>query len=179
MTRDSKSSQRLFGALSADVAGVLEFAEYVETAAERCACPGHRSCSRANCQLWVFGRGCGRRSEPSCTSLRLTLNVRSVELRAQLACQSSWCFRQLRGLVTSNCPAVDVSHTVLLMEVELEPLFLPCSRKAEMFAAGVDSAQDRQVVQNVEASSVVAAHVDNVGVSGEDRPRAMDTVVTF
>ena len=38
---------------------------------------------------------------------------------------------------------------------------------------------DRQVVQNVEMSPVVAANVDNVAVIGENRPRAMNTIETI
>ena len=46
--------------------------------------------------------------------------------------------------------------------------------EVEIFAAGVDSAasvHDRQVVQRVESSPVVAACADNVAVIGQDRPR--------
>ena len=66
--------------------------------------------------------------------------------------------------------------------LELEPLLLPSYRGAEIWAEGVANAalvHDRQVVQSVELSPVVAAYVDNVAVIGENRPRVMDTMATI
>ena len=54
-------------------------------------------------------------------------------------------------------------------------------QKGEILAAGVENAtsvHDRQVVQNVQRSPVVAAYVDIVAVVGENRPRVMDTTTT-
>ena len=47
--------------------------------------------------------------------------------------------------------------------------------EAEILAAGVDSAavvHDREIVQNIASSLVVAVYVDNVAVIGENRLRS-------